>query len=141
MPRTGCAAFRLIGSCIALAAAALVAAPVVSASVERPVIRGAEVGYFGSGTVAHRISVFVYSSLGPGAGERVTVCVRGVCRAARGHDGPTLAWYSASFSSRPLRMGDPVDYKVIARDADGQTSKTVTSNLLCMHNNGSTPQT
>jgi hypothetical protein len=102
-------------------------------------IKGAEVGYFGSATVTRTFSVFVYSNMGPRAGNRVTVCVGGVCKHARGHDA-RLAWYSATFASAGLRMGDMVRYSATATDAAGATSRAFRSDLLCMHNNGSTPQ-
>jgi hypothetical protein len=111
-----------------------------SARVAKPVIRGAEIGYFGSATVTYKMSVFVYSNLGPRAGNRVTVCVRGTCKQARGHNA-RLNWYSASFSTRGLRMGDPVRFTVKASTLAGTSQVTVTKPLLCMHNNGSTPQT
>jgi hypothetical protein len=110
-----------------------------AARVVKPVIRGAEVGYFGSATVTYQMSVFVYSNLGPRAGNRVTVCVRGTCKQARGHNAG-LNWYSASFSTRGLRMGDPVRFTVKASTMAGTNRVTVTKPLLCMHNNGSTPQ-
>jgi hypothetical protein len=115
------------------------AAPVVSAHMSRPVIKGVEVGYFGSATVTHRVAVFVYSNMAPRAGSRVTVCLEGKCERALGHKSPA-PWYSATFSSRGLRMGDPVRFKVVAADAAGRSKVTVSRPLLCMHNNGSTPQ-
>jgi len=110
-----------------------------AARVAKPVIRGAEVGYFGSATVTYQMSVFVYSNLGPRAGNRVTVCVRGTCKQARGHNA-RLNWYSASFSTRSLRMGDPVRFTVRASTTAGTSRLAVTKPLLCMHNNGSTPR-
>ena len=111
-----------------------------AARAATPVSRGAEIGYVGSATVTYKMSVFVYSNLGPGAGNRVTVCVRGTCKQARGHNAG-LSWYSASFSTRGLRMGDPVRFTVKASTPAGTSQVTVTKPLLCMHNNGSTPQT
>jgi hypothetical protein len=99
-----------------------------------------EVGYFGSARVTHQVSVFVYSNLGPRAGNHVTVCLGGTCKAAKGHNAH-LAWYSASFSTRGLHMGDAVKFTAIARSSAGQSRVSVTKPLLCMHNDGSTPQT
>jgi hypothetical protein len=130
-------------ACPALCAAALVVvapAAVLAHSSRKPVIKGAEVGYFGGATVTHAFSVFVYSNLGPKDGNRVMVCVSGVCKRARGHDAH-LAWYSATFSTAGLRMGDSVRYTATASDTAGKTSRTFDGGLLCMHNNGSTPQT
>jgi hypothetical protein len=121
-----------------LVAAALPTA--TAARVTKPVIKGVETGYFGGAKVTYRMSVFVYSNLGPRAGNRVTVCVRGTCKRARGHNA-RLDWYSASFGTQGLRMGDLVKFTVIASTAAGSSRVTVTRPLLCMHNNGSTPQT
>ena len=110
-----------------------------AARVSKPVIKGEEVGYFGSATVAHQIDVFVYSNMSPRAGGRVTVCINGTCERALGHREPA-PWYSASFSTRGLRMGQAVRFTVKESDAAGQTKVTLTRPLLCMHNNGSTPQ-
>lgn len=110
-----------------------------AAGVSKPLIKGEEVGYFGGATVTHQVDVFVYSNLGPRAGNRVTVCLYGKCEAARGHNAST-AWYSAAFTTRGLRMGDPVKFSVVASNSAGRSSASVTRMLLCMHNNGSTPQ-
>ena len=126
---------------VALAALVVVVLPAVtSARTARPVIKYNEVGYFGSANVAHEISVFVYSRQSPSSGNHVTVCYRGQCEAATGHNA-SLSWFQASFSSPPLRMGAPVKYTIIARNSGGQVKRTITKGLLCMHNNGSTPQT
>ena len=112
-----------------------------AATTHKPVIKGTEAGYFGSATVTHRISVFVYLTKGPRAGNRVTVCLGHVCKRAHGHNAK-LAWYSASFKVRHgYRMWDPVRVTVTASNAAGSTRTTVSDSLLCMHNNGSTPQT
>ena len=111
-----------------------------AASTSKPVIKGEEVGYFGSATVTYRMSVFVYSNVGPRAGNRVTVCARGICEHAHGHNAK-LDWYSATFSTRGLRMGESVRFTVKAADAAGTARATVIKPLLCMHNDGSTPQT
>jgi hypothetical protein len=122
-------------SLIALTGATSTAA----AQVSKPVIKGEEVGYFGGAVVTHQLDVFVYSNMGPSTGNRVTVCLHGKCEAARGHNAST-AWYSAAFTTRGLRMGDPVKFTVVASDSAGRSSVSVTRMLLCMHNNGSTPQ-
>jgi hypothetical protein len=122
--------------------AALPPAAIPSASaaqLSRPRIKGDEVGYFGGATVTHQVSVFVYSNLGPHDGTVVTVCVEGHCKRARGHSRPA-PWYSASFTTHGLRMGDPVKFTVTASDSAGRSKATMTRDLLCMHNDGSTPQ-
>jgi hypothetical protein len=126
---------------VVCAAALFVVLPLTTAGArsEKPLIKTEEVGYFGSAAVAHQVSVFVYSNLGPRAGNHVTVCLGGTCKAAKGHNA-RLAWYSASFSTRGLHMGDPVKFSATARDAAGQSRVSVTKPLLCMHNDGSTPQ-
>lgn len=127
---------------------ALIAAVVLSAVIPtaagarsaKPVIRGAEVGYFGSAVVTHQVSVFVYLTEGPSAGNQVTVCLAGVCKRARGHNAK-LAWYSAAFTvRRGFRMGDRVHFAAVASNRAGSSRLAVTDPLLCMHNNGSTPQ-
>jgi hypothetical protein len=131
----------LPASWFVVALSALTLAGAASGANGRPDIKTAEVGYFGGAVVTHQFSVFVYSDLGPSSGNRVTVCAAGLCKRARGHNA-RLAWYSASFTSAAgLRMSDAVHYTVTARDAAGQSKRTFTSDLLCMHNNGSTPQT
>ncbi|HEY6396439.1 MAG TPA: hypothetical protein VIX82_03190 [Solirubrobacteraceae bacterium] len=106
---------------------------------KKPVIRGEEVGYFGSALVAHRIWVFAYSSPGPSAGNHVVVCFRGKCETAHGHNAST-PWYAAAFKTPGLHMGDPVTFTVLASTSAGRAKVKVTEGLLCMHNNGSTPQ-
>ena len=120
--------------------AALALPGAASAHTPGPRIKGVEVGYFGSATITYSLSVFVYSNLGPAAGNHVRICVRGTCKTARGHNAK-LDWYSASFSTRGLRMGESVRFGVVASDGAGTTRATVTKPLLCMHNNGSIPQT
>jgi hypothetical protein len=124
------------------AAALFVVLPLTTAGARsnKPVIKTEEVGYFGSATVTHQVSVFVYSNLGPRAGTHVTVCLGGTCKAAKGHNA-RLAWYSASFSTRGLHMGDSVKFSATAKNSAGQSKVSVTKPLLCMHNDGSTPQT
>jgi hypothetical protein len=106
----------------------------------KPAIKTEEVGYFGSATITSQVSVFVYSNQGPRAGNRVTVCLGGTCKTAKGHNA-RLAWYSASFTTRALHMGDSVSFTATAKNAAGQNKVSVTRPLLCMHNDGSTPQT
>lgn len=125
---------------IAFAAVVVTAALPVAAAARSNLIKTEEVGYFGSATVTHTVDVFVYSSLGPKAGNHVKVCLAGRCERARGHDG-SLAWYSASFRTRGYRMGDQVTFTVVASDGVRHARVQVTRELLCMHNNGSTPQT
>jgi hypothetical protein len=131
------AAIAIVG-----AAALFVVLPLTTAGArsDRPVIKTEEVGYYGGAKVTHQVSVFVYSTLGPGAGTRVTVCLGGTCKTAKGHNA-RLAWYSASFSTRGLHMGDSVRFSATARNSAGQSRVSVTKPLLCMHNDGSTPQT
>lgn len=127
-------------SVLLLAALAAAMTPsAVAARAAKPSIRGVEVGYFGGATVTRRVSVFVYPNLGPSAGDEVTVCLEGRCEQARGHARPA-PWYAAAFRTRGLRMGDPIKFAVIASDAAGHTKLAVTRDLLCMHNDGSTPQ-
>jgi hypothetical protein len=118
--------------------AALAASP-GRPGVKKPMIKGEEVGYFGGATVTRRIWVFVYSNVGPRAGDQVTVCVKGTCERARGHNAST-AWYSAPFRTSGLRMGDRVTFSVVATTSAGRAHVKVTKGLLCMHNDGSTPQ-
>lgn len=123
-----------------LAASGALAGAGSARAVARPRIAATEAGYFGSAAVSWRISVFVYSNLGPAAGNRVTVCLGGVCERARGHNA-RLAWYSASFRlRRGLRMGQRVTFTATTSDAAGMTRVRASDPLLCMHNNGSTPQ-
>jgi hypothetical protein len=125
---------------LAILLAALAAGPAVAtAPAGKPRIKATEVGYFGSATVTRHVSVFVYSNVGPSAGARVTVCLGGVCKRARGHDA-RLAWYRADFRTRGLQMGDRVHFSATAADAAGRSHVSVTHDLLCMHNNGSVPQ-
>ena len=131
---------RLKNALLLAGLAALLALPsAASAHTPKPVIKGDEVGYFGGATVTYTMSVFVYSNLGPRAGNHVTVCVHGRCKAARGHNA-RLDWYSVSFSTRGLRMGQSVRFTIRASTSAGSARATVNRPLLCMHNNGSTPQ-
>lgn len=125
----------LLVAALALSAAA----PALASTTTPALIKGEEVGYFGSATVTHTVSVFVYSNVGPAAGNHVTVCVQGRCEEAHGHNA-RLAWYSASFRTRGFRMGAAVRFTVVASDGTRQSRVSVTRDLLCMHNNGSTPQ-
>jgi len=125
---------------IAFAALAAAAALPATAAARSHLIKSEEVGYFGGATVTHTVDVFVYSNLGPKAGNHVTVCLAGRCKRARGHSA-RLAWYSASFRTRGYRMGDQVTFMVMASDGARQARVQVTQGLLCMHNSGSSPQT
>ena len=127
---------------IVCAAARFVVLPLTTAGArsDKPVIKTEEVGYFGSAKVTHQVSVFVYSNLGPNAGNHVTVCLGGTCKTAKGHNA-RLAWYSASCSTRGLDMGDRVKITATARNAAGRSTVSVTKPLLCMRGNGSMPQT
>lgn len=131
----------LVASTILLAGSipAALAASHSKHAAKKPAIKGEEVGYFGGALVTQRIWVFVYSNLEPSAGNHVTVCLEGKCEKARGHNAPT-AWYAASFKTPGLRMGDPVTFSVVASNSAGRAHVKVTKGLLCMHNNGSTPQ-
>jgi F0F1-type ATP synthase beta subunit len=129
---------RLLIPFVAFVVAA--ALPTAAAARYTPLVKGAEVGYFGGATVTNTVDVFVYSKLGPAAGNRVTVCLAGRCESARGHNA-SLAWYSASFRTRAYRMGDQVTFTVMATDGTRHARVRITHSLLCMHNNGSTPQT
>ncbi len=128
---------RVLTAFAALAAAAALPA---TAAAHSNLIKSEEVGYFGSATITHAVDVFVYSNVGPAAGNRVTVCLAGRCERARGHNA-SLAWYSASFRTRGYRMGEQVTFTVTASDGTRHARVDVTHGLLCMHNNGSTPQT
>jgi len=128
---------RLLIAFVTLAATA--ALPTAAAAAGSKLIKSEEVGYFGGATVTHTIDVFVYSSLGPRAGNQVTVCLAGRCERARGHNG-RLAWYSASFRTRGYRMGEQVTFTVMASDEAQHARVRVIHGLLCMHNNGSVPQ-
>ena len=133
---------RRPGVAILGAAALFAVLPLTSAGAHpnKPVIKTEEVGYFGGAKVTHQVSVFVYSNLGPRAGNHVTVCLGGTCKSAQGHNA-RLAWYSASFSTRGLHMGDAVKFTAIAKSSAGQSRVSVTKPLLCMRGDGSTPQT
>jgi hypothetical protein len=124
---------------IATAALSLAAVAPAAAAGSAPLIKGAEAGFFGGGMYTHTVDVFVYSDLGPAAGNHVTVCLAGRCTRARGHNA-RLAWYSASFRTRQYEMGEPVSFTVQASDGARHTSVRMTRGVLCMHNNGSTPQ-
>lgn len=126
--------------CLALAVLVAGALPAGAGAAGTPaLIKAEEVGYFGSATVTHSLTVFVYSNVGPAAGNHITVCHAGKCEPAHGHNA-SLAWYAATFKIRGLRMGDTVRFTVHASDGARQSQAQVSDQLLCMHNNGSTPQ-
>lgn len=107
----------------------------------KPRINADEAGYFGNGLKTRRVSVFVYSNFGPRAGNRVTVCLRGyTCKPAVGHDAK-LAWYRADFNTPTMTMADRVTFTAYASDEAGRTKVTATKPILCIHNDGSTPET
>jgi hypothetical protein len=126
---------------IAITALLLTAAIPATATAQAPLIKGAEAGFFGGGMTTHTVDVFVYSDLGPAAGNHVTVCLAGRCVRAHGHNAP-LAWYSAEFRTRQYTMGEHITFTVRASDGARQASVRVrlTRDVLCMRNNGSTPQ-
>lgn len=130
---------RKIAILVVMLALPAVGPAAASAAGSSALVKNAEVGYFGGATVTYTVSVFVYSNLGPATGNHVTVCLEGTCELARGHNA-RLAWYSASFRTRGLRMGDAVRFSIIAKQGARQSRLSVTRDLLCMHNNGSTPQ-
>ena len=132
----------MLRSKIATAVSALVlvgALAVPAADASPSLIKGEEAGFFGGGNTTHTVDVFVYSDLGPAAGNHVTVCLAGRCVQARGHNA-RLAWYSASFRTREYTMGEGIAFTVRASDGARQANVRVTRPVLCMHNNGSTPQ-
>jgi hypothetical protein len=123
---------------VVVAAALPAATAAQAARPTKPAIKAVEVGYFGNANVAHTIVVFVYTRSQPNR-TRVTVCHNGVCERAHGHSAK-VAWYSASFKTSPLPMGAPVTFSAVASNSMGKARTRVTQGLLCMHNNGSTPQ-
>jgi hypothetical protein len=129
---------RLLIAFAVLAATATL--PAAAAGRSDSLIKAEEVGYFGGATVTHTVDIVVYSNLGPAAGNRIIVCLAGRCERTRAHNA-RLAWYSAAFRTRGYRMGDQVTFTVIASDGPRHVRVRVTHGLLCMHNNGSTPQT
>ncbi len=132
---------------IAMGAILLIAAPFAGASARsragkpgKPKIKAEEAGYFGSGLTTRTVSVFVYTNRGPRAGVHVTVCMKGnTCKKARGHNGK-LAWYRADFNTPQMTMSSRVTFTATAKDAAGQSRVTATKPVLCIHNDGSTPE-
>lgn len=126
---------------IAISAVALVGAmpAAAGAASSHSLIKGEEAGFFGGGMTTHTVDVFVYSDFGPAAGNHVTVCLAGKCVRAQGHNA-RLAWYSASFRTRQYTMGEGIAFTVRASDGAREATVRVTRPVLCMHNNGSTPQ-
>jgi hypothetical protein len=107
----------------------------------KPKIKDEEAGYFGNANTTRTVSVLVYTNLGPRAGVHVTVCMRGnTCKKARGHNAK-LAWYRADFNTPLMTMSNHVTFTAYASDAAGRTKVTVTKPVLCINNDGSTPQT
>lgn len=126
-----------LGASFALVSVLFVAGPLgaAAARASKPAIKSEKVGYYGNATDTYQVTVIVYSNLGPRAGNHVTVCLKGLCEKAHGHNART-PWYSASFRTDELNMGDLLTFTVLASDAAGHTKKTVTKDLLCM---GSAP--
>jgi hypothetical protein len=130
---------------LALTAVLLAVLPLATASSQpgkpgKPKIKTEEAGYFGSGQSTRTVSVLVYTNLGPRAGVRVTVCMQGnTCKKAHGHNAK-LAWYRADFNTRQMTMSDRVTFTAIASNAAGATKVTATKPVLCIRNDGSTPQ-
>jgi hypothetical protein len=128
--------------CLAVASLAILTGALLasgsSARTTKPVIKGAEVGYFGPLSTTYRITVIVYSRSQP-RGTHVRVCVKGVCRRAVGHRGPT-AWYSASFRTPRLTMSNRVTFSAKIWNSAGTARKRLTRPVLCIKNDGSTPQ-
>jgi hypothetical protein len=122
---------------VLLAGAVIPAA--ATAARSKPLIKAEEVGYFGNGDSTRTVTVFVYSNLGPSAGNRVRVCVKGTCKRARGPNA-RLAWYDATFVTRRVDMGAPLRFTIVASDSAGKSTVTVTQQILCIHNNGHTPE-
>jgi hypothetical protein len=132
---------------LVLAALALIVVPLAFASSRpakhraKPKIKNEEAGYFGSALTTRTVSVIVYTNLGPRAGVHVTVCMRGnACKKAVGHNAK-LAWYRADFNTPQMTMSDHVTFTAYARNAAGRTKVTATKPVLCIKNDGSTPQT
>jgi hypothetical protein len=134
---------------LVLAALELIVVPLAFASSPalhrahkaKPTIKAEEAGYFGSALTTRTVSVIVYTNRGPRAGVHVTVCMRGnTCKKAIGHNAK-LAWYRADFNTRQMTMSDHVTFTAYASNAAGRTKVTATKPVLCIKNDGSTPQT
>jgi hypothetical protein len=125
---------------LVLAAFVVAAIPAATAAqTSEPTIRADEVGYFGNLLSTRQFDVFVYSRSQPRAGTHVTICVTGVCKKAKGHNG-ALAWYMASFTTKKIPMWAPITYSAVMSNKTGRTSTKVTRELLCIHNDGTTPE-
>jgi hypothetical protein len=141
---------RYAAAALTLAVAALIVVPLAAASshgkksahhVAQPKIKGEEAGYFGNELSTRTVSVIVYTTLQPGAGHKVSVCLRGnTCKKAVGHSAK-VAWYRADFNTPTLTMSDSVTFTAYASNAAGRTKVTVTKPVLCIKDDGSTPQT
>ncbi len=147
MPRP---ARRYVLAALTLAVIALIVVPLAAAAshgkkaarhVAKPKIKGEEAGYFGNDLSTRTVSVIVYTNLGPRAGNKVSVCLRGnTCKKAVGHDAK-LAWYRADFNTPTLTMSDHVTFTAYASDSAGRTKVKATKPVLCIKDDGSTPQT
>lgn len=137
------AGVTLLGLSVLVLAAVPVAAASSHHAAPKPKIKTEEVGYFGSGLSTRQVIVIVYA-VGPRARDQVTICLKdGRCKTARGHHAPahsTLAWYTATFSTGLKTMQDRVTFTATATDAAGRARVTATKPVLCIKNDGSTPQ-
>jgi hypothetical protein len=137
---------RWVAAFLVFGALALIVVPLAFASSRpakhraKPKIKNSEAGYFGSALTTRTVSVVVYTNMGPRAGVHVTVCLRGnTCKKAVGHNAK-LDWYRADFNTPQMTMSDHVTFTAYASDAAGRTKVTATKPVLCIKNDGSTPQ-
>jgi hypothetical protein len=141
---------RYVMAAVALAVVALIVVPLAAASshgnkparqVAKPKIKGEEAGYFGNALSTRTVSVIVYTDLQPGAGHKVSVCLKGnTCKRAVGHSAK-VAWYRADFNTPTKTMSDSVTFTAYASNSAGRTTVRATKPVLCIKNDGSTPQT
>ena len=141
---------RYVVAALLLALVALIVVPLAAAAshgnkparhVAKPTIKGAEAGYFGNALSTRTVSVIVYTTLAPRAGNRVSVCLKGnTCKKAVGHDAK-VAWYRADFNTPTLTMSSTVTFTAYASNSAGRTITKMTKPVLCIKDDGSTPQT
>src|ERR1700753_3297489 len=141
---------RYTAAAVSLAVVVLIVAPLAPASshgkkaaphLAKPKINGAEAGYFGNALTTKTVSVIVYTNLQPGAGHKVRGGRRGnTCKKAVGHSAK-VAWYRADFNTPTLTMSDSVTFTAYASNAAGRTAAKMTKPVLCIKDDGSTPQT
>jgi hypothetical protein len=129
---------RLFLAFLALCVVAVLPAA-TSAQTAEPSIKADEVGFFGPLASTKKVSVIVYSRTQPNAGTRVTVCFKGVCKKATGHRG-SVAWYLAAFPTKTTPMWAPITYSVVLKNKTGRATTKVTRELLCIKNDGSSPE-